>query len=102
MIKPRRNARPDRAGPYGVECLEGRALLSGVTQRRGRGYPAGRHRITDDDQPQSSGADLRHNTTMIAWDGQRGKRLPSRPPSNHRCWKNRTCSVTGTRSRAWS
>jgi hypothetical protein len=31
MIKARRNARPDRAGPYGVECLEGRALLSGVT-----------------------------------------------------------------------
>ncbi len=32
MIKARRNVRRDRAGPYGVECLEGRALLSGFTQ----------------------------------------------------------------------
>jgi hypothetical protein len=31
MITARRNARRDRAGRYGVECLEGRALLSGVT-----------------------------------------------------------------------
>jgi hypothetical protein len=31
MAKARRNVRPDRAGPHGIECLEGRALLSGVT-----------------------------------------------------------------------
>ena len=31
MTKARRNVRPDRAGPHGIECLEGRALLSGVS-----------------------------------------------------------------------
>ena len=31
MTKARRNVRPDRAAPHGMECLEGRALLSGVT-----------------------------------------------------------------------
>ena len=31
MTKARRNVRPDRAGPHGIECLEGRALLSGLT-----------------------------------------------------------------------
>ena len=31
MTKARRSVCPDRAGPHGIECLEGRALLSGVT-----------------------------------------------------------------------
>ncbi len=31
MIKARGNVRPDRAGPQGIEFLEGRALLSGLT-----------------------------------------------------------------------
>jgi hypothetical protein len=31
MIKARRNVRPGRAGPRGIEFLEGRALLSGLT-----------------------------------------------------------------------
>jgi hypothetical protein len=31
MTKVRRNVRPDRAAPNGIECLEARALLSGVT-----------------------------------------------------------------------
>lgn len=32
MINARRNVRPDRAGLQGIEFLEGRALLSGLTQ----------------------------------------------------------------------
>ena len=31
MSKARRNVRPDREGSHGIECLEGRALLSGGT-----------------------------------------------------------------------
>lgn len=31
MTKARRNVRPDRAAAHGMECLEGRALLSGVS-----------------------------------------------------------------------
>ena len=100
--KARRNVRPDRAGAHhGIEFLEGRALLSGLTHAEAAAMAAQKAAAAVVAAPHAATVP-RMLALGLARPGRGGKRLPNRPPSLHRCWKSRTCSVTATRSRAWS